>query len=90
MDSVGIQALIDKLRDLSATKFVDSGFSTAATEVTVVSNDGKRTEKVLIDSNSIARRENEADLYQLDAKTVQDVRQAANDVREAAPPEKKK
>ncbi len=30
MDSTGVQALIDKLRDLSATKFVDSGFTTPA------------------------------------------------------------
>ena len=48
MDSTGVQALIDKLRDLSATKFVDSGFTTPELAITVVSNDGKRTEKVEI------------------------------------------
>ena len=46
MDSTTVQALIDKLRDLAATKFVDSGFTTPLVEITVVSNDGKRTEKV--------------------------------------------
>ncbi len=48
MDSTSIQAFIDKLRDLSATKFVDTGFTTPVVEITVVSNDGKRTEKVQI------------------------------------------
>ena len=46
MDSISVQNLIDKLRDLAATKFVDSGFTTPTLELTVVSNDGKRTEKV--------------------------------------------
>ncbi len=46
MDSTSVQALIDKLRDLSASKFVESGFTTPQVEITVVSNDGKRTEKV--------------------------------------------
>ena len=94
MDSVGVQSFIDKLRDLSASKFVDSGFTTPAVELTVVSNDGKRTEKVQISPASggdfIARREGEPALYGLDAKTVQDLRQAAGDIREQAPPEKKK
>ncbi len=86
MDSVGIQALVDKLRDLAASKFPDTGFSRPAVELTVVSNDGKRTEKVQIGANNIARREGEPALYELEAKTVQDLRQAAGDVREQAPP----
>ena len=71
MDSISVQNLIDKLRDLTATKFVDSGFTTPSLELTVVSNDGKRTEKVQIapaGSNFLARRENDSSLYQLDAK----------------------
>ena len=71
MDSISVQNLIDKLRDLAATKFVDSGFTTPALELTVVSNDGKRTEKVQIaaaGSNFLARRENDSSLYQLDAE----------------------
>jgi hypothetical protein len=43
MDSISVQNLIDKLRDLAATKFVDSGFTKPALEVTITSNDGKRT-----------------------------------------------
>jgi len=48
MDSVGIQNLIDKLRDASATKLADSGFTTPVVEITVVSNESKLTDKVQI------------------------------------------
>ncbi|MGB7586304.1 MAG: DUF4340 domain-containing protein, partial [Terriglobales bacterium] len=41
-------SLVDKIRELSASKFVDSGFTTPAIELTVISNDGKRMEKVQI------------------------------------------
>jgi hypothetical protein len=89
MDSISVQNLIDKLRDLAAAKFADSGFTTASLELTVVSNDGKRTEKVQVaaaGSNFLARRENDSSLYQLDAKAVEDIREAANGVKEAPPP----
>ena len=72
MDSVSVQALIDKLRDLSATKFVDTGFTTPVIEMTVVSDQGKRTEKVQIapaGKDFLARREGDPTLYQLDAMT---------------------
>ena len=89
MDSISVQNLIDKLRDLAAVKFADSGFTTASLELIVVSNDGKRTEKVQVaaaGSNFLARRENDSSLYQLDAKAVGDLREAANGVKEAPPP----
>ncbi len=96
MDSISVQNLIDKLRDLTATKFVDSGFTTPSAstglELTVVSNDGKRTEKVQIapaGSNFLAKRENDSTLYQLDSKAVADLRDAANGVKEPPPPETK-
>jgi hypothetical protein len=89
MDSTSIQAFIDKLRDLAATKFVDGGFTTPAIELTVVSNDGKRTEKVQISSAGdkfIARRQGEDALYQLEASAVKDLRDAAAGVTSAQPP----
>ena len=43
-----IQAVVDKLRDLTSTKFLDSGNGPVIFEVTVTSNDGKRVEKVSI------------------------------------------
>jgi hypothetical protein len=88
MDSTSIQAFIDKLRDLSATKFVDTGFTTPVVELTVVSNEGKRTEKVQIAPagvNFIGRRDGEPSLYQLDATAVKDLRQAGSEVKEPAP-----
>jgi hypothetical protein len=83
MDSATIQALIDKLRDLSATKFVDTGFTLAQVEITIVS---KRTEKVQIAPEAggkfIAKREGEAAMYELDGNTVAEMRGVAADVKE--------
>jgi Domain of unknown function (DUF4340) len=87
MDSVSVQAMIDKIRDLQATKFAESGFTTPQVELTVVSDSGKRTEKVQIapvGSNFLARREGDSALYQLDAAAVSDLRKAAGDVKPAA------
>jgi len=89
MDASSIQALIDKLRDLAATKFVDTGFTAPAMELTVVSNEGKRTEHVQIASNGIAKRDGDATLYQLDPAVLNDIRSAAGDVKEAAASPKK-
>lgn len=92
MDSTSVQSLIDKLRDLSASKFVDTGFGTPSMDITVTSNDGKRVEKLLISkagSDTIAKRENEPSLYGLDAKTADDLSKAASDVKPAQPPKKK-
>jgi hypothetical protein len=92
MDSISIQALIDKLRDLSATKFPESGFTTPTLEITIVSDSGKRTEKVQVapsGSDYLAKRDGDSALYQVDAMAIKDVRAAAGDVKEQAPPAKK-
>lgn len=92
MDSTSVQALVDKLRDLSAAKFVDQGFTTPAIEVTVTSGDGKRVEKVLISksgSGYVAKRDNEVALYELDTKAVEELQRAAADVKEPPPAPKK-
>jgi hypothetical protein len=89
MDSISVQNLIDKLRDLAATKVVDSGFTKPALEVTVTSNDGKRTEKVQFAAagmNFLGRRENDSSLYQVDFNAVQGLREAVYGVREPPPP----
>ncbi len=96
MDSTTIQALVDKLRDLSATKFVDTGFTLAQVEITVVSNDGKRTEKVLIAPEAggkfIAKREGEAAMYEIEGNTIAELRGVAADIKAetSRPPDKKK
>jgi len=89
MDASSVQMLIDKVRDLSASKFVDSGFTTPVIDLTVSSNDGKRTEKVLISKsgdNYIAKRENEPSLYQLDSKPVEELQKSAAGVKLAPEP----
>lgn len=98
MDSTTVQALVDKLRDLSAAKFVEGGFGVAQVEITVVSVDGKRTERVLIapgtDGKFIAKREGEAAMYEIEGNTVAELRGVAADVKEEAskakPADKKK
>ena len=91
MNAASVQTLIDKLRDLTSSKFVDAGFATPMLEITVTSNDGKRTEKVLVSKsgiNYIAKRDNEPALYQLDASAVEAIQKDAADIKEAPPPPK--
>jgi len=93
MDNISVQNLLDKLRDLAASKFPDTGFTAAAIDITVTSNDNKRVEKVLIAQSGkdyIAQRENEPSLYQIDGKNVDEMTKAASDVKEAPAPAKKK
>jgi hypothetical protein len=93
LDSLSLQSLLDKLRDLSATKFIDTGtLGAPAMDITVVSSNGKLTEKLLIakqGADYVAQRENEPALYALDGKTIDDLSRAASDVKPAPPPAKK-
>ena len=91
MDNISVQNLVDKLRDLTAAKFADAGYTTPILEASVTSNEGKRTEKVLISKtgdNYFAIRENEPAVYQLDSKAVTDLQKAAADVKEPQAPKK--
>ncbi len=91
MDSGSVQSFIDKLRDLSATKFVTNGFTTPELAITVTSNDGKRVEKAelaKVADGYIARRENEPALYQVDAKSVDDILGASKAIKPATPTKK--
>jgi hypothetical protein len=93
MDSPSVQSVVDKLRDLSATKFLDSGGGGAPVlELMVSSNNGKRVEKVSITKQGdayFAKRENEPSIYQLDVKAVDDLQKAASQVKAFQPPKKK-
>jgi hypothetical protein len=86
MDAASVQSLIDNLRELSASKFPDSGFTSPAIEITVTSGDAKRVDKVLIaksGDNYIAKRENEPALYQLDSSLVAGLQKLAAAVKPA-------
>jgi hypothetical protein len=92
LDPGGAQSVVDKIRELSASKFVESGFTTPVLELTVTSNDGKRVEKVQLarkDAAYIARREGEASLYEVDAQAVAGLEKAAEEMKAAAAPSAK-
>jgi hypothetical protein len=87
MDAGTVQAAIDKLRDLAATGFPESGFTTPALTVTAVSNDNKRTERVEFSKTPdgyIAQRQGQPSLYKLDAKAVNDILEAGAAIKPAA------
>jgi Domain of unknown function (DUF4340) len=86
LDSVGAQSLVDKLRELKASGFVTKAGGGTELELTVVSSSGQRNEHVVITKDGAkfaAKRDGELEYYALDAQAVGDLRQAAQDVREA-------
>ncbi len=94
MDSISIQNVVDKLRDLSATKFADQAGGAEVFEAAVTAPDSKsnpRTEKVIITKDKdtyFAARAGEPGFYELDAKSVDDLQKAAAGVTPAKPPAK--
>jgi hypothetical protein len=89
LDVGSAQSVVDKIRDLSASKFVDSGFTTPILELTVISNGGKRMEKVQISRKGeecVARRDGDTALYELDPKAVAELEKAAEEMKVAAVP----
>jgi len=83
------ESFVDQLRDLSASKFADSGFAAPSIEITVTSDEGKRIEKVGIAKQGnqyLAKRADGPSLYVLDKSSVEDLQKAAADVKPEAPP----
>ncbi len=93
MDPLSVQEFLRTIRTLTATKFAASGFSGAAVSLVVTSKDGKRVEKVDISKGGggyLAKRADGPALFELDAKTIDDMRKAADGLKPAeAPPAKK-
>lgn len=92
VDPSTVQAVIDELRGLSATKFPPGGFTSPALDLTVTSESGKRVERVQLSNTGkswFARRENEPSVYEIDASAVDSLRKAVTGVKEAAPERKK-
>jgi Domain of unknown function (DUF4340) len=92
MEPSTVSALVDKIRDLSAGKFPDAGFSAPVLDLTVTSDGGKRVEKVMLAKNGdkyLAKRENEPALYELNASAVTALQKSAADLKPAPPPSKK-
>jgi len=92
IDPGSIQSFIDKIRDAAAAKFVTTGFTSPVLTVGVTSDNGKRVEKVEFSKAGdeyIARRGNDSTLYQMDAKSVNDIVEASKSIKPSAPAGKK-
>jgi hypothetical protein len=75
-DKTTVQPLVEKLGDLTASDFADTGFGSSALQITVTSSDGKHVEKVALGKglkNTLARREGESSFYVLEEKTLDDI-----------------
>jgi hypothetical protein len=88
MDESSMTTLISNLRDLSADKFVDSGFSAPTREIIVTSDNGKRVEKVEISKSGtdyVARRDGDSALYGLSNTTIDNLLKSIDGVKPATP-----
>jgi len=91
IDESSVATVISDLRNLSADKFMDSGFTAPEIEVTVTAEDGKRVEKVQIaksGSNYIAKRDGDSTLYQLSTASVGELQKAVDGIKAANSPTK--
>ena len=84
MDPSTVQALIDKLRELTATGFAPKPAGDVFLALSASQSDGKKQERVSVSklgAEYFATREGEPTVYQLDAKAVEDVQKAAAAVK---------
>jgi hypothetical protein len=87
MDNSTVQTLIDKMRDLSADKFADTGGGNTVFEGSVTAG-GKPPEKVSVRRQMdtyFAQREGEPSIYQLTAGSVAELQAAASGIKEQPP-----
>ncbi len=88
MDSVSVQNLIDKLRELSASRIEDVSAGAPDLEITVTSKEGKRVETVQFAPSGkdyIGKRAGEPELFRIDGAVISDLKGAITGVREAEP-----
>jgi Domain of unknown function (DUF4340) len=91
LDEMTSQTLVSKLRELSATEFPDAGFAAPTLEITVTSDAGKRAERVSLTQKGdvyIAKRENEATLYQFPSATILQLKEAAGNIKPQESPKR--
>ena len=85
-DGPSLQAVLDKLRDLSATKFTEKISGAQTLSVGVTYGDQKRTEKVVINKSADgyeAQRDGEPSVYVLEAKNVDELTKAISGIKPA-------
>lgn len=86
IDAGSADELLSQLRDLSASKFVESGFVNPSVEITITSNSGKRVEKVSIAKSGdgyVAKRENDSSLYALNTSSMDELKKATGGLKPA-------
>jgi hypothetical protein len=86
LDPTSMDAFLDDLRSLSSTKFVDSGFTAPALDITVTSNNEKRVEKVLFSRSGddyVVKQQNDPGLYQVTGSNVDNLKKLASEVKDA-------
>jgi Domain of unknown function (DUF4340) len=89
LDDSTVEALLGKIRDLAATEFPQSGFTSATLELTVISNDSKRLERVSVAKYGdayIAKRDSEPALYELPSQVVVQLQESAENLKPATTP----
>ncbi len=88
MDPDSADSFVSQLRDLNASKFVETGFTAPTIELIVTSDKGKQVENVSIakaGNNYIAKRANDPSLYQLDPGSIDELQKSADEIRPANP-----
>ncbi len=89
-DAGTMQTVIDKLRDLSATKFSDKMAGTQTLTVSVTSGDNHRYEKVTLNKDGDvydAQRDGEpGTVYVVDAKGFDDLQKAISGIKPSQAP----
>jgi hypothetical protein len=92
-DAGTVQTVIDKLRDLSASKFSDKMAGTQTLTVGVAYGDNHRMEKVTVDKDGAsynAQRDGEPAVYVIEAKDADDLQKAISGIKQQQAPPKKK
>ncbi|HTZ48052.1 MAG TPA: DUF4340 domain-containing protein [Verrucomicrobiae bacterium] len=87
LDGVSFASLLGDIRDLAATRFPNSGFTTPAIEIVVTPKDGKNVERVSIAKSGedyIAKRDHEPALYELSSASLQELQRSAGNIKSAA------
>jgi hypothetical protein len=89
LDALSADGLLRSIRKLTATKFVSAGYAKPDLTLDVISNDGKRVEKIGIAKSGkdyIAKRDDGAILYEMNAADIGDLQKSAADLKPAEPP----
>jgi Domain of unknown function (DUF4340) len=87
-DAATVQAVIDKLRDLGSTRFVETGGGVPLIEATVTSENGKRVEKVSVTKQGPSYytwRGNDLTVYEIDPPSILELEAAIAAIKAAEP-----